>query len=271
MIPSTIVAIVPTYNPEIDQLGKALESISSQVQAVIVVDDGSEDKKEIRDLSHEVTFISLNSNMGQAHALNAGVTEALKLNPEWILTLDQDSILEDDAISSLGDLRTKNPNIGIICMSSYYPRGVFSEQPMVITNGNLVRANIYKSIAYRESFFIDLVDFDFCFKVRKLGYKIMVFGGGISRHNWGRKISRGKHVILFEPHERFYYHLRNSTVMVREGSLPFMIWAYWNYHLIWSLFMAEGFKAALVSLFWGLTDGLLGRLGKMRKPGSLFM
>jgi glycosyltransferase involved in cell wall biosynthesis len=109
MIVTVVVAILPTYNPRIGLFGKVIESVLRQVSSVIEVDDGSEDTEEIKKLlPHEVTLISLNSNTGQAHALNVGVKEALRSKPEWILTLDQDTVIEDGAISSLGDLRTKN-------------------------------------------------------------------------------------------------------------------------------------------------------------------
>ena len=167
--------------------------------------------------------------------------------------------MEDNAISSLGDLRRKNPNIGIICMSKDVPRGVFFEQGMGILSGNLVRADIFKSVLYREDFFIDQIGFDFWFKVRKAGYKVLVFGGGISRHEVGQKIGIGTSVIFSESHERFYYIVRNSTVLLREGGLPVKEWGLQILHWFKSLVMVEGIKAASSSLFWGMTDGLCGR------------
>ena len=269
MIVTVIVAILPTYNPRIGLFGKVIESVLREVSSVIVVDDGSEDTEEIKKLlPHDVTFISLNSNTGQAHALNVGVKQALKSKPEWILTLDQDTVMEDGAISSLGDLRTKNPKIGIICMCKDIPRGVLLEQEKVITSGNLVRADIFKSVAYREDFFMDQIDFDFCFRVRKTGYRILAFGGGISVQEVGKKTRIGNMVISFEPHQRFYYLVRNSTVLLREGSLPINEWLLQISLWFRSLVTVEGIRVALSSLFWGLMDGLSGRPGKRLTPNS---
>jgi rhamnosyltransferase len=257
-----IVTVLPTYNPEISLFSKVIESVLKETPMVIVVDDGSKETEEIEKQSHGATFISLNINTGQAHALNVGVKEALKSNPEWILILDQDTVLEDGAISSLGDLRTKNPKIGIICMRKDVPHGVFIEQRTGILSGNLVRAGIFKSVTYREDFFIDQIGFDFWFRVRKAGYRVLGFGGGIGWHEVGRKIPIGNKVIFSEPHERFYYIVRNSTVLLREGGLPVSEWGLQILHWFTSLVMVEGIRAALGSLLRGLTDGLVGRLGK---------
>lgn len=173
VIKPAIVAILPTYNPDINIISKVITSVLREVPSVIVVDDGSEDLDEIKKVSNEATLISLNGNMGQAHALNVGVKEALKLNPEWILILDQDTILEEGAIASLGKLPFNDPQNGIICMNKAAPRGVFLEQEKVITTGSLVRAIIFRSVMFREEFFIDQIDFDFCFRVGKMGYRIL--------------------------------------------------------------------------------------------------
>jgi rhamnosyltransferase len=259
---SLIVTVLPTYNPELSLFTKVIKSVLKETQSVIVVDDGSKQTDEIRKLTHGATFISLTRNMGQAHALNVGVKEALELSPDWILILDQDTILEDGAISSLGNLRTKNPNIGIICMRKDVPRGVFIEQRTGVLSGNLVRADIFKSVMFREDFFIDQIGFDFWFKARKAGYRVLGFGGGIGQHEVGRKIQIGNTMIFSEPHERFYYIVRNSTVLLCEGGLPISEWGLQILHWFTSLVIVEGFRTASSSLLWGLADGLFSRLGK---------
>ena len=80
-----IVAVLPTYNPEIRLFGEVIESVLKETPSVIVVDNGSEEIEEIKKIAHKITLISLKSNTGQAHALNVGVKEALRSNPEWVL------------------------------------------------------------------------------------------------------------------------------------------------------------------------------------------
>jgi rhamnosyltransferase len=263
---AAIVAIIPTHNPDMSRFMKVIASLVREVPYIIVVDDGSDYPEKIKNvLTGNVFFISLKNNTGQAHALNVGVKEALKANPEWILTLDQDTIIEEGAIASLGDLSTKNPKVGILFLSNELPHGVFLEQEIVITSGDLVRAEVSKLVKYREEFFIDQIDHDFCFKLKKAGYRILAFGGGVSLHNIGKEAKIGDSIIFYEPHERFYYLVRNSTVLFREGGLSLRVYRRQIQHWLWKLSMVEGFTVALSSLFWGLIDGWIGRLGKREK------
>lgn len=73
-------------------------------------------------------------------------------------------------------------------------------------------------------------------------------------------------MILFEPHEGFYYIVRNSTVLLREGRLSLNEWRHQIKHFLWILVVAEGLRAALTSLLSGLRDGLSYRLGKRLRP-----
>lgn len=260
---ANIVAIIPTYNPAIDVFSKVVTSLVDEVSSIIIIDNGSDNIKDISyTIRNQASLLSLSTNMGQAYALNAGVKEALKQYPEWILTIDQNSIMERNAFRFLEDFHTKDPKLGIISMSNNLPSGSFQIQKKAITNGNLVRANVYKFVRYRDEFFIDQVDFDFCQKTRKAGFYILSYKGGIHHHEVGRKIEKGRRKFFFEPDNRFYYIVRNSTVMLREGTLTFYEYISQIFNWLPRLVEMEGIKAGLVSLFWGLYDGINGRLGK---------
>ena len=55
-----------------------------------------------------------------------------------------------------------------------------------MTSGNLVNLKAYKKVkGFNEDFFIDCVDFDFCFKVRDAGYEILEFEDSRLKHSLG--------------------------------------------------------------------------------------
>jgi rhamnosyltransferase len=90
-----LAAIIVTYNPKIDRFKDVINSIVNQVDFIIIVDNGSKninDIKEICSIKSNIEIIENDINYGIGKALNIGI-EKLKNNYDWILTLDQDSVI----------------------------------------------------------------------------------------------------------------------------------------------------------------------------------
>ncbi len=106
--------IIPCYNAAA-YLSKTVESVRAQTEAdwsVILVDDGSTDETLhlATSLSNQDSRIQVvqRSNGHVARARNTGY-EAVKGNPDFLMFLDQDDILEPDAISTLKSALESNP------------------------------------------------------------------------------------------------------------------------------------------------------------------
>ncbi|HFL9121696.1 TPA: glycosyltransferase, partial [Escherichia coli] len=92
-----ISSITVTYNPDIECLRQQLLSVRKQVDLCVIVDNGSNNIIEIKNLNHEFDFhlIQFNENYGLAYAQNKGIEYAMSLGTQYLLLLDQDSILKE--------------------------------------------------------------------------------------------------------------------------------------------------------------------------------
>lgn len=92
IIPETVI-IIPCWNEE-HYLGKTLDYIKETGLNVhvIVIDDGSTDKTVEVAKAKGVEVHSLPKNMGKTAAFFKGLKEAVRLDPEAIITLDADMI-----------------------------------------------------------------------------------------------------------------------------------------------------------------------------------
>jgi len=94
-----VVAVIWLFNPKIEKLREVLISVIGQVGKIVLVDNGSSNIKQIRDLrgslesKDKIILLELRFNSG-VYALNFGMSYVCKMfNPEFILLLDQDTII----------------------------------------------------------------------------------------------------------------------------------------------------------------------------------
>ena len=98
-----VVAVVSAYRPE-KALVDHLEALAQQAAEVVVVDDGSgPESADVLDLaaSHGATVIRLEQNSGIAAALNAGVVACSAKDTDFVLVLDQDSLVPAGFVAAL--------------------------------------------------------------------------------------------------------------------------------------------------------------------------
>lgn len=106
----SVVVIIPEYNEDPELLEKCIDSSLDQdfqgMYHVIAIDDGSKKKDAITAVRNKfidrknLTVIELQKNVGKRHAQKAGFDLADK-DYDYIVTLDSDTILENDTISKL--------------------------------------------------------------------------------------------------------------------------------------------------------------------------
>jgi GT2 family glycosyltransferase len=86
----SIATIIWTYNPKISDLTQMLSSIVSYADMIFVVDNNSENKYDVEKICKsfpKVKFVEIGFNSG-VHALNIGISLALRGGAELILLLD---------------------------------------------------------------------------------------------------------------------------------------------------------------------------------------
>ena len=107
----------------------------------------------------------------------------------------------------------------------------WKEVESVITSGSLIPLEAHAKVgAFREEFFIDYVDSDYCFRARAKGLRVIKTRQALMSHAIGAASEHGllwmnKWTSNHSP-DRRYYGARNNTVMLREyGHYPFGSWA----------------------------------------------
>ena len=215
------------YNPNIKIVRDNIKSgkETELIDKIILVDNGSNNIKEIRELCYNDDFIILienSKNLGIAAALNQICETALNNLQDKVLTLDDDSIIQKELIEAY-DKFPMSSDIGIIScriedrnygrMHTNTTMGV-DDIEFCITSGALLNLAAWKSIGgFCESLFIDGVDFDICIRLRRSGYKIKRLNYVYLNHKIGegRKVKIFGHNALVLNHSklRLYYITRN--------------------------------------------------------------
>lgn len=183
-----VVASIVTFNPDVDLLKKNIRSIENQVEEVIVVDNNSENIKAIECLVSKLsnTYIIKNkNNEGIAYALNQACEYAYAKGFKWNLTLDQDSICNQNFVSCLYNISKSIINPGIVApiiidrnvgVIGHAPSDEleYKEVRTCITSGALTNLLAWNTInGFDNKMFIDSVDFDFCYRLRKNNFKVV--------------------------------------------------------------------------------------------------
>lgn len=230
---------IVTYNPDLNLFSKCMFSIVSQVDNLIIVDNGSKNENEILKalsvLPYRITFLPLHSNKGVAYALNCVGEYAKKKGYEWFITLDQDSICPSNMLQKYA-LYEHIEEVGMIC--PYIQQRIHEKKSInfsskyeyiqiAITSGSMLRVAAWESVnGFWNSLFIDRVDDDICLALRDRNWKILQTFEVVLNHEIGHPQSHvffNKHYYTDSyPNFRYYYIGRNTVVVCKYyKNLPY--------------------------------------------------
>lgn len=265
-----VAAVIIAYNPP-ESFSENLLEISRQVDAVLVIDNASEEK--YTDILEQVaqrpkiSVIYNNENMGVATALNQGFGWATQRGFGYVLTFDQDSSPSSGMVQKLLDvyqLSSEASTIAIVAprvidsavgVASRYlrPKGRFffelvaceygflDDVVFVITSGSLCNLRVYQTIGgFEDDFFIDYVDVEYCLHARSLGYNIIVACDAVLSHSLGAREERSflgkKEYPRFHSPLRWYYQSRNRILVLKKYlSQNFFLFFYEGMNVIYGV------------------------------------
>jgi len=292
-----VIAIIVSYNPKIRRFKKVIESVSKQVRKIIIVDNNSLNINKLhlllKDLaiSHKLKLIELNKNKGLAKALNIGMKEVT--HASFILTLDQDTVLQDEAVeyllheyeklpkhirSKVAILHAKYESAGKRRIDKIVYNHILLNRkelkrnkkyfvnlyPMnfVIQSGMLIKQSIAKKFKFKTSFFIDQIDREYCARLTSKGYLILESRKKLADHSLGIAAKIKGKVIRYENESRLYYFSRNSAYLLKKRELPILEYSLGIINLYRKFLLAKGPKKLplLVKIYVKATiDGLLNK------------
>ena len=229
-----IAAGIVLYNPDIDRLKKNLEVIESQVEKVFLVDNHSNNLEEVKKMLKLFSICELienEKNAGIATALNQLMSEAQNQGYAWLLTLDDDSVCEEDMVGKLTAYMDK-PYAGIICpratddkMRSALAKPGNSQVTTVdscITAGSLTSIEVWNAVGkFDDKMFIDFVDMEYCTRLREHGYRIYQVDSALIHQQYGNISGEfsilGRKFYLFNYSSvRVYYSVRNQIYYMKK-------------------------------------------------------
>ena len=224
---SKIYAGIVAYNPDLKRLEENVSSVRSQLSDVVVFDNGSDNIEGIQELVSNfanVILIKSEKNLGIATALNRLMQWGYQNGCDWMLSLDQDSVCEKDFVVRMEPYLTIERNLGVVApvivdrnvgVVGHNPKSKYAHVNTCITSGAFSKVSAWKRIGeYDESMFIDSVDFEYCYRMRKYGYGVIQVRDVQLLHELGR--SQKKRFLFWKikvtGHSAFrkYYIARNN-------------------------------------------------------------
>ncbi len=277
-----ISAGIVLFNPDIKRLKENIDAVIIQCTHLYLVDNGSGNVDEVKGLLNQynqskISILWNRENQGIAKALNQLTSAAQKEGFDWILTLDQDSVVPSNIVGEF-EKYINNSSVGILCPiicdrnkdEEIKINEDCTEIDECITSGSLLNIKAWSEIGgFDERMFIDGVDFDICYRLRQRGYKIYCIHSVVLLHELGH-IEYHRFLfwkVLVKNHSAFrkYYIARNiiytakkrrSTLLVVKGLLQ-------EIKLIGIVIFYEEDKLNKIRCICrGIYDGFKGKVGE---------
>lgn len=214
--------IIVTYNSD-SYIGECLRSIKKETQVaheIVIVDNNSSDKTvdEISKTGIDTKLLLKQQNLGFAKANNFGVDMS---SGNYLMFLNSDTVILDEAIDKLYQFLKDNKDVGIIApkllrfdntvqssvrrlptligvikeyylglknsYEAYIPKGNEpTEVEGVVAAAIMVRSEEFKSIGgFDEKYFMYYEDLDLCKKVRERKLKVIFLPNATIKHKVG--------------------------------------------------------------------------------------
>lgn len=293
-----MIAVVVSYFPDVEGLVSRLELIGRQTDATIVVDNGSprETVDRLSVLRSDVLeLLALGYNSGIAKAQNLGIAAARERGASHVVLFDQDSSPADGMVSRLTEVLTSAARDGervALAAPSYTDdrhsvhipffriiddtpqwfgcqsdADIFDIDTAISSGAMIVVAALDEIGGMCEDLFIDMVDIEWCFRARSLGFRCLGVCAATLGHRLGEEPLRifGRQVSVHSPLRNYYFY-RNCVWLFRQDYIP-TVWKrvltrqMLKRYLVFSTCVAPrlGYVKEMTRGVW---HGLVGRLGK---------
>lgn len=234
-------ALVTLYNPSEKEFNNC-RILSQQVDTVILCDNSQESHETVFQNEKNIIYITKNENLGLGAAFNVALkndTYGWK-DDDLIIFFDQDSQIGEGYIQALQDeyrkIETLIPNLGCLGPVFYNTSNGRTERPRqkknitdetyevsnTITSSLMMRYGNLKRIDFwNEKVFLDLADWDLCWRMQKAGMVCCMTEKVVLHHSVGngeKKVGPIK-LRVGQPF-REYYQTRDALYLLQENCVP---------------------------------------------------
>lgn len=284
-----IYSIVVTYQTKENDLSNLINILKKQTNMVIICNNSNFNLSFNDD---KILVFNFGKNLGIAEAQSIGMKYAFENGADFIIQFDQDSIPSDDLVFKLKEcydnLILKGYKIGIVGPKYYdkdsgkeikakINKGIIINNTNyvllseIISSGSLIPKNVYYIVGGMDNeLFIDAVDSEYCWRIRKNGFLVVRNNEALLFHKLGngnKKLFGFINVGVPNP-IRHYYQFRNTFLLIRRPYVPL----YWKLSMIakvvfklfvYPLTFNNGFKR-LQYMIKGIGDGIIGKKGEIQ-------
>lgn len=264
-----VFACLVTHNPNIELLKKSIHLVTFQVDKIFIIDNASSNSGEIRNAFDDVVSIHfLAENIGLSKAYNIGIESAINGSFEYIIFLDQDSLLQPSAIDNLLLGFEYSDSVSAVVPSikdanSGHLTTVVSEFEKIdkiINSGSMFRVSYFKTIGlFDESLFVDFVDVEISLRMRGKGFSILRSRNALLIHELGNSFVRN---FLF-----FKFNVTNHSPFRRFLISKNRIIVYRKYFSVFPLFLLKD-VFSFIKMFVSI---LLFEENKFKKEQSIIL
>lgn len=279
----------------------SLQEIDYKNREILLVDNGSEDGSgdQLAKEFPDVRLLSNLVNLGFAAGCNVAITEALNRGTDYILLLNNDTVVASDFLTKIVQVAETSPIVGIVSPKIYYLRpadriwyagGIYkpwwsfprvlghrqqdrgqynyhAEVSFVSGCAMLIKANVIKQIGFLDETFVhSFEDLDWSTRAIAAGFKAIYVPESIVWHNESYVTKKN-----FGKQFRDFYSMRNSVLFARKHRLG----KYWPAFLVsymrWTIYRTAGYlirwePARVQAIYKGIWSGLMTRMP--RKPNQ---
>jgi GT2 family glycosyltransferase len=265
---------------------------------VVLVDNGSTDGsiERLQSVFQEVKIIKNGENLGYAGGNNIGIEYALSKGVDYVLLLNNDTIVDVNLATELVQASHETKNLGIFgCVNYYYDDrkkvqfsgGIFNwktgdiidttrhkidkgqfqllkEVDTVAGSCLFFPTTVIKTVGLLDNrYFLTFEESDLCCRVKKAGYKVYTYMGAGIWHKVsvsGQAQKEGLNILK-------YYAVRNRFLFLTKNSPKRYLPVSLTYHIARTVVhiskeLRKGNMAQAKLLLFGLIDGILCRFGK---------
>lgn len=228
----------------------SLERLNYPNYEIVVVDNGSTDGSvpALRARYPDIRIVENGRNLGYAEGLNAGMRYAAGQGTDYFLIVNNDTMIDPDALWGLVQVAEQDPRIGFVSGKVY----LFDEPDRIQTVGRLadpifiagglmgyreldrgqydvprecdfiddvfllVRNAVFEQVGgYDPTFFLMYEETDWCARVRRAGFKIAYTPHARIWHKGNRDVTTG-----ISPTHQFYLARNQIPFIYRNATRP---------------------------------------------------
>jgi len=276
---------------------ESLKGSSYPNQRILVLDNASTDGSvmAIREAHPQVEIILLGANLGYTGNNNVGIQEAVAKGADWVLVLNEDTVLAEDCLAKMIEFGESNPRAGVLGPLVYH----FAEPGVIQSAGGslgdnwdsvhigqnepdagqytqprmvdwisgcaiLVRRKAIEQVGMLdERFFYYWEETEWCLRLCRAGWQVWHVP---EAKLWHKGVQRD-----YQPSPSVtYYSTRNRLLMLGKHHAPVRVWlrawvVYLRRFISWTVRPKWREKRAHRDALWqGMRDFLLRRWGMRR-------